>query len=407
MTMTHCWEDYAGFTGPGICYTAKDKGCGLWLPASDWMFSDRLESLDLSLKATSMGLLPFAHGENEAALPFDVIGAAFFFLSRYEEYLPFTPDTLSRFPAAASMQYQMNALERPLVDEWIAKLGILIQDRFPGLPLRREAYRFQPTYDIDVAYAFLGRPVWRSSGALFREIGRGRFALARHRVSVTRGKAQDPFDHFDLFARWHESLKLEPVYFFLLGRPGPRDRNLNPSHPRLRKLIRRLAASHTIGIHPSFASNDIPGRMEEEKQVLESILGKTVSHSRQHYLRLHLPETYRQLIRAGITHDYTMGFPDHPGFRAGTSCPFPFFDLSAQAETPLTIHPLAVMDGSLRDYLHLNPEEALARMMEILERVKKNGGVMTTLWHNTSLSPETGWQGWKEMYEQFLHLAAE
>jgi hypothetical protein len=132
-----------------------------------------------------------------------------------------------------------------------------------------------------------------------------------------------------------------------------------------------------------------------------------VKHSRQHYLRLSLPDTYRNLLKAGITDDYSMGFPDYPGFRAATSRPFPFFDLSVNEATSLQVHPLALMDGSLRDYLLLTPEEGLSRALLVLENVKKSGGIFTSLWHNTSLSEETGWQGWKEMYHQFISLAAK
>lgn len=407
LSATHQWDEFTRYAGPKISYTCEDKGEGLWLPASSWMFSDRIEPLDLSLKATTYGLLPFVFEDGKGPFPFDVIAATFFFLSRYEEYLPFSPDALSRFPAAASLLYQMNALERPLIDEWIRELTDMLEARFPGLSLQREAYQFQPTYDIDVAYAFLGRPFWRSSGAFLRDMSQGRFALVRQRMNVAGGWIRDPFDHFDLLTEWHQSLHLDPIFFFLLGKRGPRDRNLSPGNPQLRNLIRKLAGRHLVGIHPSFASNDIPGRLAEEKESLERILGNEVKHSRQHYLRLSLPDTYRNLLKAGITDDYSMGFPDYPGFRAATSRPFPFFDLSANEATSLQVHPLALMDGSLRDYLLLTPEEGLSRALRVLENVRKSGGIFTSLWHNTSLSEETGWQGWKEMYHQFISLAAK
>ena len=407
LTTTHHWDEFLQYAGPKVSYSSEYKGEGFWLPASSWMFSESIEPLDLSLKATAHGLLPFVFDEEKGPFPFDVIAAAFFFLSRYEEYLPFTPDHLGRFPATASLLYQMNALERPLIDEWIGELADRLALRFPGLSLQREKYCFQPTYDIDVAYAFLGRPFWRSSGAFLRDMSQGRFALVRQRMKVAGGWTKDPFDHFDTLTEWHQNLNLDPIFFFLLGKRGPRDRNLSPGNPQLRHLIRKLALRHKVGIHPSFASNDIPGRLAQEKESLERILAKEVKYSRQHYLRLNLPGTYRNLLQVGITDDYSMGFPDFPGFRAGTSRPFPFFDLSVNEATSLQVHPLVLMDGSLRDYMQLSPEEGLDRALCLLENVRKSRGIFTSLWHNTSLSEETGWQGWKEMYHQFISLAAK
>ncbi|NJO69236.1 MAG: hypothetical protein HC830_08110 [Bacteroidetes bacterium] len=65
-----------------------------------------------------------------------------------------------------------------------------------------------------------------------------------------------------------------------------------------------------------------------------------VTKSRQHFLRLKFPGTYHRLMQEGITDDYSMGFHDKPGFRAGIAMPYPFYDLVNEKETTLTVHPL-------------------------------------------------------------------
>ena len=61
--------------------------------------------------------------------------------------------------------------------------------------------------------------------------------------------------------------------------------------------------------------------------VLQTILGKEVISSRFHYIRLLMPKSYKDLVSAGISEDYSMGYPDEPGFRAGIARPFFFYDV--------------------------------------------------------------------------------
>lgn len=65
--------------------------------------------------------------------PFDLFGAAFYLLSRYEEYLPGAIfDPMGRFDPAASWAYRHGCLERPLLDEWFQALGARLQGAMPG-----------------------------------------------------------------------------------------------------------------------------------------------------------------------------------------------------------------------------------------------------------------------------------
>ena len=125
------------------------------------------------------------------------------------------------------------------------------------------------------------------------------------------------------------------------------------------KLIQRISKEYEIGIHPSFAGfvHGCHGKVIKEKERLEKIVEKKITKSRQHYLNLKFPKTYQNLIKAGITEDYTMGFADQIGFRAGTCTPYYFYDLENETKTDLLIVPFQVMDGTLLHYLKLSPDE--------------------------------------------------
>ncbi len=162
-----------------------------------------------------------------------------------------------------------------------------------------------------------------------------------------------------------------------------------------------------IGIHPSYYTNEQPNLLHKEIKNLESVVNKDITQSRQHFLRLNLPDTYRNLIDEDITDDYSMGYAALPGFRAGICSPYNFYDLDIEVETKLRVHPFMVMDGTLKDYMKLTPTDAIETIKKLIEEVKKVDGTFSSLWHNESLSDEQRWKGWRRVYEELLVLAAE
>ena len=159
-----------------------------------------------------------------------------------------------------------------------------------------------------------------------------------------------------------------------------------------------------LGIFLTSCSTLTPAetKAKNEKKLLESILNSQVYRSRQHFLRIDLPETYQYLIDLGITEDYTMGFAKHYGFRAGTCTPFYFYDLDFEIQTPLKIFPFAVMDGTLKDYLSLTTKKSFETIEKLVEEVKKVDGTFITIFHNESLSGTGRWINWDKKFEEFL-----
>ena len=82
--------------------------------------------------------------------------------------------------------------------------------------------------------------------------------------------------------------------------------------------------------------------------------------------------------------------------------PFRFYDLMDECETQLLIHPFILMDVTLRQYLGLNPGEAIIRINRLVEKVKAVNGIFTSLWHNESLSEQGVWRGWRRVFESMI-----
>ncbi len=135
------------------------------------------------------------------------------------------------------------------------------------------------------------------------------------------------------------------------------------------------------------------------------MLNRQIVKSRQHFLRLSLPETYQNLADLDITDDFTLGYAQQPGFRAGIANSFLFYDLDHDMPTNLRIHPFTVMDGTLRDYMLLTPQQATEQIKSLIRTVKSVDGTFISLWHNESLSDQKRWTGWKDVYLQLVQEA--
>ncbi|RME97127.1 MAG: hypothetical protein D6772_10860, partial [Bacteroidetes bacterium] len=335
-------------------------------------------------------------------LPFDPFAASFYLLSRYEEYLPYPPDAHGRFPAAISWASRARCLKYPIVWEWSLLLWRALQLKYPGLARQKRSYRYVPTFDVDSPWAFRHRGL-RGLARAFLDLCTGKWELSRQRLATWSGLQADPFYTFPYLRKLHERRSIRPRIFWLVAAQRTRY-DISPS-PNLRAyhaLIRSTTSWADSGLHPSYASNDTPSLLARERDILGDILGSDITHSRQHYLRLCLPDTCRQLLAAGIRHDYTMGFADAIGYRAGTSEPFYWFDLESNQVTQLRIHPFAAMDVTLRKYLNMSPQVASEALHELQAYAQQHGLSFSTLWHNSSFSATHGWAGWQTVYEGLL-----
>lgn len=347
----------------------------------------------------------FTHTASDL-LGFDVFAAVFYMLSRYEEYLPFSPDRHGRFPASQSLAYTRQFLHRPVVNEWIRVLKQKLQQWYPGLAFRKKSFWLLPTFDVDNAFAYAHKPLLRQIASAGRDFARADFASLGERFRVLTGRQPDPYAHYHHIKDLHEKAALKPVFFFQLSQYAPYDRNLSWKNKAYRQLIRNTAGYADIGLHPGYRAGENQQVLQEEARRLQQITGQPVKRARFHFLRIRFPASFQALLKVGITEDYSLGFPEAPGFRAGTCNPFYFFDLTHNRTTNLLLYPFALMDATLQYYLKASPEEACKMAIDPIRRVQQTGGACSMLWHNEAFSDSGRWKGWPAIYARLLSQAS-
>lgn len=329
----------------------------------------------------------------------DPIALTFFTISRYEEYWDYTPDDHQRFPSKESLLFKQGLLDEPVVDYWNHQLIFELNLANQSNLVFESRFKYIPTFDIDSTWAFINKGFMRTAATMVIDVLRGSKAKEKRalRMQIFKGNAKDPFDQFDYINSISEKYDFTPIYFWLLGDQSTFDRNIYWRNTKQAEKINECEEFAEIGIHPSYMSNHDVAQLQREVVRLESIVDRTVRKSRQHFLKIDLPSTYNNLVTAGISEDYTMGFADHYGFRAGTCFPFEFFNLRLNEIKSLRIYSITYMDGTLNQYMGLTPDESKVVIDSLIEKVKKVKGTFVSLWHNETLGETGAWKDWSQV----------
>jgi hypothetical protein len=401
VSFTSDLNDLKGYAGPCICYDNERLISGPLHIRPHGLLNQKGISEQLTETGTWNELPCFFLTGGD--IPFDIFSAAFYLVARYEEYLPHKKDMYGRYAHTNSMAYRNSFLDIPLIDLWAVEFrkmfNITKAEMIPG----KRVFSFLPTYDIDMAWAYLHKGIVRNAGGLLRSLVEGNLKQLVKRAKVLAGKRPDPFDVYEWLDALHLKFSLKPYYFFLVAKRNSKyDKNIPPDNEYMQSLISYHAAGYATGIHPSWASRNREDLFIKEKDILSTVIGTSVIHNRFHYLAFDLPEGYRKLIRNGIEADHSMGYGSINGFRASVSTPFPWYDLEKDVSTNLMVHPFCWMDANSYYEQLYTPAQAFSELKRYHDVVKASGGQLMTISHNNFFSDEPGFAGWKEVYEIFL-----
>lgn len=388
--------------GPKLSY-CKHKICDeVFLCCDEILFSTTIELAELNYFERNGLPYLFKKYSKDSVCDYDVLASVFYLVSRYEEYLPFIQDKHSRFKPEDSLAYKKGFLDKPVVNIWVEELKQKLKGIYPTLVSKEHFFTYNNTIDVDSAYSYKGKGLIRSCAGFCKDLFLRNFASCAKRLKVLIGKASDPYDTFDYILSVSQKYKVNTTFFVLFGSYGRYDKNISPYNPDFQLLIKSLCDYAKVGIHPSYESFEEPELMVEQIKMLKTILRKPIHRSRFHYLRFRLPESYRGLISNSIEGDYSMGYSNVIGFRAGICSSFNFYDLALDFETKLRVFPFAYMDVALKNSLQFSQDEALAKIKSIADEVVKVGGNLISVWHNESLSDEMEWEGWRNVYEKSI-----
>ena len=334
----------------------------------------------------------------------DILAAAFFMLSRWEETQTDSYDHDGRFTASQSVAFKQKFLDQPIIDyygiilrEW---LRILIPEWQPAV--RRSDVLL--THDVDEP---LKRVTWRTAiRTAAGDMVKRRSPQRAFQTLYQNYRAHREYERDEnltamrrLMQITEEHKNLKSAFFFMTAAPSRYDNGYDlrkkPFYDILTEVVRR---GHEIGFHPGYTTFLNEARFQEELSRMREVISTEKIRGRQHYLRFRVPQTWRTWANSPIlSEDMSPGYADYEGFRAGTCYPFPVFDIEQDSELDLIERPLIVMETTLMEYRQVTPQAAERIILDLAQKCQQVGGSFVLLWHNTTMQGE-----WGECYSRIV-----
>ncbi|MBQ0767909.1 MAG: polysaccharide deacetylase family protein [Bizionia sp.] len=404
VSFTTTIEEFIAHDSLKMSYTRQSLGNEIFIRTHELLFEQGLNDWEIKVSDWEETKCFFANSD-QSALPFDIFAASFYLISRYEEYLPHVKDEFGRFTAKESLGFKHQFLEQPVVDIWAFKFLKLLQIQFPDYDYKKRSYKITPVIDVPMAYDYRFKGIMRTVGGTFKDLFSLRFKEVYTRYMVILGFKNDPFDTFKYIVNRQKNTKHKFMFFFLVADFSTYDKNNSTQKTGFVSLIKQVGDYCRVGLKTSFFALDDKPTLKMEKERLERIINQDIPAARQSYSKLNLPESYRNLTELEILEDFTMGYINHVGFRAGTCTPFFFYDLDYEIQTPLRINTYHVLDFALLKHYSLLDKKMI--LNRIINEVKKVNGEFVPVFHNYTFGNSERWKGYKELFNIIIESTNE
>ncbi|MGB8656586.1 MAG: polysaccharide deacetylase family protein [Candidatus Zixiibacteriota bacterium] len=305
------------------------------------------------------------------------------FYTKKEEYDPPILDRYQRFPFYLSRH--RDVLE-PRVSDFLMQDGLKVE--YPDA----KAFAICLTHDIDVLRLSTSTAVYEAA----RSLRRGRLLKSSRTLLNQLSKRSNSLWNFEKIMSLERKYEAKSSFYFMALEKHEQDFNYRIED--LRNGLKNIIDNGwEVGLHGGYEAYNDLDKLKRGKKRLENVIEKQVAGYRSHYLRFRVPMTWTLLRKAGFEYDTTFGYADCVGFRNGMCHPFKPFDLNTNQFVDILEIPLTIMDSTLSEYMRLDLESAWEVTKWLIQTVEKRQGVLTILWHNTSMTDVMF-----EFYEEIL-----
>jgi hypothetical protein len=318
----------------------------------------------------------------------DILAIVFAYLSRYVEYNYYSKTNATLFLDEPINNFEKTHIKEPVVEIIVAQIKNYLHQQFTSLEFKLPQFKKILTADIDIAFKYKGRNVLRQIGAMLKDPK----SLGR-RWAVLQNKITDPFETFEKLYSLQPQYS-ETILFFPAGANAKKDRHIPVTNKHLKQVIKQIPNTIQIGLHPTLNSNSNEIIIATEKNILSEISNRTINYSRQHYLAFKLPTTYNALLKAGLQKDFSMGYNNLNGFRAGTCLPFAWFNLATNEATSLLIQPLICMDAVYIYNNNYTVATAITDTQLLINACRRYNGNFCIDVHNNHLTHSHAYLDW-------------
>jgi len=374
-----------------ISYGDESLGEELFFKSTPLLFSNKLE--EIKPKTISFGEYQVPFPVEQSTLPFDVFAASFFMVSRYEEYLH-QLNTEEEFKPSKSYQHKWRILDRPIIDEWALIIKSIIRKKHPTFKFQEKKFQHQSTIHFSMLThlpeGFLNRTKFIFSAVFKKE--NNYLSSKFDRLTGVGINNEQVLEEVNKIVA---SKKNKALYFIDFPEVPIDYIKING--------ISKHFEEQSVGLLRPCASNK--QKMTEIKEglvKLKKIQPVAIPLTSQQLEVLRFPICYLNILNSGITSDYSMGYGNVPGFRAGTCTPFNWYDLQLEKVTPLVVHSYCLTDHDLQ---FLSREAATEKIHQYIDAIKVVNGTFYSSWSLKSLSDHPKYKKLKLLFIETLNYA--
>ncbi len=393
-------EEFVAFNGTKFSYSPQAFGNEFHITPHPILYQQGIKNQEINMHYWDK--LPCFFKVENSDIPFDIFAATFYLISRYEEYIPHKSDNHNRYLYKNSILSLQGILNQPIIEMWLEAFKQQLQVKFPEQKFIKRSFHFEPLINVSMANLYKNKSFLRYVSGSIKDIIQLKFRLFWLRQKVYIGNKKDPYDTFGKILELKKKYNHPLTFFHLLNTYSQFDHNISSNNKDYQTQIKFLADYSDTGILTSYYAMEDEQAIQNEVKKLEQITHKQTQKVKAHFNRIKIPKTYQYYIDAELTKDYSMGYNQKIGFRAGTSIPFYYYDIENETQTNLLVHPRVISDIMLRYQYHLQPQKALSVMIEYGELIKKYGGDFYPVFHNFVLSDLTYWKEWNRVYEETI-----
>ena len=195
----------------------------------------------------------------------------------------------------------------------------------------------------------------------------------------------DPFDTFDFWKQWFNKSSTKPIVFFLFAHSSSYQTTTSIFNLRFRKIIKKTGDFFSLGLLTSIkAQIDSKKQIVREKNDFQKLTNRTIFDVRLSNGIVNLRKDYEMLSENEFKNDYSMGYLDRIGFRAGTATPFYFYDVSREIQLSIKLTPIFATEKSLK---YLNDSFPFEKLLRVYEKLPLSTSVLTLALSNGFLDP--------------------
>ncbi len=395
-------ETFIAHDGPKFSYGKQPLREEFYFQSVDLLFERGLNDIEIKVFSWEDTKCFYKVKNIKSALPFDIFAATFYLLSRYEEYQPHIKDDLGRFMAVDSIGFVSGFLEDPVVDIWAYKFKDILLKRYPNIKFEDKKFSCIPLVSVSETFAYKRKGMMRSIGGAIRDLWQLKFIELTDRFKVLMNFKKDPYDTFDFMINMQKKHKGRLKVLFGLGDYSHYEKNISHNDLVHKSIIKHVADYVDVGLKISYEAISDLLILKKEKIRAESIINQQVRISACSFSKIKLPEAYRNFVELEIEQDYSMGYVNKSGFRAGTCTPFLFYDIDYEVQTPLIVYSFCFR---CQDHENNTDENSIkSEMISYYNKVKKVNGVFIPIFSNRLFGEMNNQVFWESILEFVLNI---